>query len=131
MIHRLLPSREQCRSCWRFRRSAVMYVASDGVRWPFNRRFSTTKSSREPLETIMLYWPSESVRGGDLVHVALLLKIQTPDLTFSLVTNELSHLDGAANQGPLIALNLRRAGTQPDDGARSGIACRLKVYLTH
>jgi len=35
-----------------------------------------------------------------LCHVAILLKRHMPDLTLSLVTNELSQWDGAANQGP-------------------------------
>jgi len=88
----LLTKREQCRSCCRFCRSAVMYVASDGVGWPLEHRFSATRFSRNPLETIFLYCASGLVRGDDVVHVVLRLKLHMPDLTLSLVTNELSHL---------------------------------------
>jgi len=88
----LLPKREQCRSCCRFCRSAVMYVASDVGRWPFKHRVSATRFSRKPLESIMLSCPSGLVRGGDVVHVVLRLNLHMLDLTLSLVTNELSHL---------------------------------------
>ena len=45
----------------------------------------------------------------------LLSKLEKPDLTLSFVTNKVSHLDGAANQGPQIASKPRRAGTLPVD----------------
>jgi len=112
---RMLPQREQCRSCCRFCRSAVICVASDGVAGPFKHRFSPTRFSREPLETITLYCPAGLVRGGAVLHVVLRLKLQMPDLTLSFVTNKVSHLDGAANQGPQIASKPRRAGTLPVD----------------
>ena len=80
-----------CRSCCRFCRSAVMYVASDGVGWPFEHGFSATRFSRKPLKTILLYCASGLVRGHDVIHVVLRLKLHMPDLTLSLVTNVLSH----------------------------------------
>jgi len=69
-----------------------MYVASDGVGWPFEYRFSATRFSRKPLEMILLYCASGLERGDDVVHVVLRLKLHMPDLTLSLVTNELSQL---------------------------------------
>jgi len=69
-----------------------MYIASDGVGWPFKQRFSATRFSRKTLETIMLYCASGLVRGGDVAHVVLRLKLHMRDLTHSLVITELSHL---------------------------------------
>jgi len=89
---------EFCRSC----RSAVIHVASDRVASPFKYRFCPTRLSRQPFDAIMLYFPTGLVRAGGAVQIVLRLQLHMPDLTLSLVTNELSHLDGAANQGPQI-----------------------------
>jgi len=48
----------------------------------------------------LLHWPAKFNESLSLCNVVSLLKKQMPDLTLSLVTNEVSHLDGAANQGP-------------------------------
>jgi len=36
---------------------------------------------------------SSLVRAGDIVHIALCMRTWTPDLTLSVKTNELSHLE--------------------------------------
>jgi len=70
----------------------------------FRLDFHTCNSKR-----LLLHWPAKFSESLSQCHVTILVKGQMPDRTLLLVTIELLHLDGAANQGSSITLETQRS----------------------